>query len=126
MKEVTKELIKNFHLNKYDFMGYRLIKDRCTYHHIVKKCNNGKMTVGNGAPLMPMDHHYLHIIENYEYYMYRYINEIFMAMHKRGEVLQSDYRLISEILHNFEDIHKDDRNSKGRILIRRELFKRDF
>lgn len=126
MKEVTKELIKNFHLGKYDFMGYHLIKDRCTYHHIVKKCNRGAMTFNNGAPLMPMDHNYLHIIETYEYYMYRYINEIFTNMHKRGEVLESDYRLISEILHTFEDIHKDDRNSKGKILIRREMLKRDF
>lgn len=126
MKEVTKELITRFHLTKYDFMGYHLVKDQCTYHHIIKKCNNGAMTFNNGAPLMPLNHHYLHIIENYEYYMYRFINEVFTNIHRRGEILPSDYRLISDVLREFEDIHKDDRGSKGKILIRKELLKRDF
>ena len=75
---------------------------------------------------MPLNHHYLHIIENYEYYMYRVINEVFTNIHKRGEILPSDYRLISDVLREFEDIHKDDRGSKGKILIKKDLYKRDF
>lgn len=126
MREITKDLIKNFHLKKYDFMGYHLIKDKCTYHHIIKKCNNGEMSIENGAPLMPLNHQYLHIIESYEHYMYEFINKVFINIHNRGEILTSDYRLISEVLHEFEDIHKNDRTSKGKILIKRELFKRDF
>ena len=126
MRDETKELINNFHLVKYDFMGYRLIKDNCTFHHIIKKCDNGKLTLDNGAPLMPLNHTYLHTIEYSEHFMYECINNIFKEIHKRGKVLTSDYRLISEILHCFEDKHKKDINSKGRYLIKRELFKRDF
>ena len=123
--ELKKEIITNFNLVKYDFMGYHLNK-RPSYHHIIKKCNGGKTNFENGAVISSLNHQYLHIIEYHEYYMYKFINELFKTMHKRGEILESDYRLISDVLHEFEKKHSEDTNSKGKLLIRRELLDRDY
>lgn len=126
MKQITREIIKNFHLKKYDFMGYHLNKNQATYHHIIKAENGGPTILSNGACLNSLDHNYLHIIEYQSIEAYIEINSMFKYFHSKGRIDIEDLIYINSILENFEKEHGNDRNSKGKLLIRREYYNRDF
>lgn len=122
----TQILIRKFKLNKYDFMGYHLNKNQATYHHIVKKENGGEKSIENGAVLMPVSHEYLHLLEYKDEEKYIMINNIFKIMHIRGYISKEDYVLIGWILSYFEEEHRRERRSNGKILIKNEFLRRNF
>lgn len=96
-----------------------------TFHHIVKKENGGKLEIGNGALLLPVAHQYLHLIECKDIETYIGLNKIFAFVNKQGfEPTREQREIIEYMLREFERIHREDKGSKGKLLIRRKYLDR--
>ena len=128
MKNVTKLIIRIYNVKKIDWMGYKVSKDNpYTYHHLKKKCDGGKENIKNGAILTNYAHEYLNIIENYDYELYEYINNVLLQINEQGFApLKRQLLAIDFILRQFEEKYKNQTNSKGKQLIKNKYFKRWF
>lgn len=74
---------------------------------------------------MPVSHQYLHIIEFKDYKTYKHINDIFRIVNvQRYEPTKEQRETIEYILTTFETKHEKDKNSKGKLLIKREYKQR--
>lgn len=126
MKQITKEMLKIYKpYSNLDWLNYKLVRSQLTFHHIQKKCDGGKEIITNGALLMPTSHQYLHIIEYVDNDRYKTINKIFEFINKQQSEPTQDQRDILEyLLSEFEEQHKRDKTSKGKILIKREYMQR--
>ena len=101
-----------------DWMNYKLVRKDLTFHHIVKRENGGKREISNGALLIPVAHQYLHLIEYKDKETYNAINKIFYYINQqRYEPTQEQREIIEYLLLEFEKVHKNDKNSKGKSLI---------
>jgi hypothetical protein len=120
MKEVTKELIKIYKPVDLDWLNYRVTRQNpLTYHHIIKREHGGLYALDNGALLTQTGHHYLHIIEYKEIKLYEMLNKMFEIINKQRHAPTPDQREIIEyILNEFYQLHKNDKNSKGKTLIK--------
>ena len=96
-----------------------------TFHHIKKKCDGGKEEIDNGALLMKESHQYLHIIEFKDIETYIAINKIFEYINKqKAEPLREQREIIEFLLRKFEEEHKEDKNSKGKVLVKKNYMNR--
>ena len=131
MKEVTKEMIKEFQLKKlhYDFMGYTFKRpDELSFHHLIvphKDCKIQGLGEGylfwNGAILnQETSHDYLHIIERTERELFLRITKYMIEMNNNRQIDIDNLKRIREILLMFEDKHLEDTNKKGMKLIKRK------
>lgn len=120
MKAITREMLKIYKpYSDLDWMNYKLVKKDLTFHHIKKKEDGGEQSIENGALLMPVAHQYLHIIEYKDFDTYVSINKMFEIINKQlSEPLKEQREIIEYLLRQFEKDHKDDKNSKGKTLIR--------
>lgn len=74
---------------------------------------------------MPVSHQYLHIIEFKDYKTYKHINDIFRIVNdQRYEPTREQRETLEYILTTFETKHEKDKNSKGKLLIKREYKQR--
>lgn len=119
MTEITKEMLKIYKpYSNMDWMNYKLVRKDLTFHHIVKRENGGKREIENGALLIPVAHQYLHLIEYKDKETYNAINKIFYYINQqRYEPTQEQREIIEYLLLEFEKVHKNDKNSKGKSLI---------
>lgn len=126
MREMLKEMLKIYTpLTNLDWMNYKLIKSQITFHHIRKQCDGGKRKITNGALLMPHSHEYLHIIEYKDIKTYEMINKLFKIINTQLHEPDLEQRNIIEyLLLEFEEKHKKDLNSKGKILIKDKYLRR--
>ena len=126
MKQITREMLKIYKpISNMDWLNYKLVKKDLTFHHIVKKVNGGFEEISNGALLMPIPHQYLHVIEYKEWKTYKHLNDMFRIINdQRHEPTQEQREIIECILQDFEYKHKDDRTTKGKMLIKPEYKKR--
>lgn len=120
MKAITREMLKIYKpYSDLDWMNYKLVKKDLTFHHIKKKEDGGEQSIENGALLMPVAHQYLHIIEYKDFDTYVSINKMFEIINKQlSEPTQEQREIIEYLLRQFENDYKDDKNSKGKTLIR--------
>lgn len=120
MKKITNEMLKIYKpYSNLDWLNYKLIKESVTFHHIEKRENSGKREIQNGALLMPVSHQYLHLIEYKDIKTYDAINKIFKYINQqRHEPTREQREIIEFMLGEFESIHRWDKNSKGKILIK--------
>ncbi len=120
MKEITKEMLKIYKpYSDLDWMNYKLVKKDLTFHHIKKRENGGEQIIENGALLMPIAHQYLHIIEYKDFDTYVSINKMFEIVNKQlSEPTKEQREIIEYLLSKFEENHSDDKNSKGKTLIK--------
>jgi hypothetical protein len=113
-------------MDNMDWMGYKLTrKNFPTFHHLVKKCDGGSLSIENGAVLGKNDHTYLHIIEYKDYEMYLYINNILKEINNQRYM--PTYNQICDIddtLYLFEKEHCSDTNKKGELIIKPEYTRR--
>ena len=108
-----------------DWLNYKLVKDKVTYHHIIKRDNGGKRKIENGALLMPIAHQYLHLIENKDIDTYIGINKIFEYINQQQyEPTQEQREILEYMLQQFEYQHRFDKGSKGKILIKHKYLER--
>lgn len=128
MKEVTREMIKTFKLNKlgYDQMGYTFTNSKqLSYHHmIIAKRFGGKETFENGAILrQSSSHSYLHIIEEKDPEVFYLITSELIDENIKRKVDIENLKKIRDLLLYFEREHDHDYTKKGHLLIRREYVK---
>lgn len=127
MSQIVSEMTKMYRLRGHDFMGYtyRTIND-LSYHHIIKREDNGPKTFSNGAVLnSDTSHPYLHLIEERDIEMYMYINNVLrMINDQQSSPTIGQLKAIREVLLQFEREHMDDTNSKGKRLIKPKYIER--
>lgn len=128
MGQLTKDMLQIYKpYSNLDWMNYKLVKKDVTYHHILKRSDGGKRTIENGALLMPVAHQYLHLIEFRDYDTYTALNKIFSFVNQQGYEPTTEQRQIIEyLLSEFEKVHKWDKGSKGKLLIQRKYYQRNF
>ena len=127
MNSIKKEMLKIYKpISGLDWLNYRLVKKDLTYHHILKKSDGGKETIENGALLMPISHQYLHLIECKDMETYNAINKLFsyINMQKHEPTIQQRV-YIDYLLSEFERVHKWDKGSKGKLIIKRKYLERN-
>lgn len=129
MKDITKEMIKIFKINKlgYDMMGYEFKnRNELSYHHlIIPKRNGGKMTFENGAILcQDTSHNYLHCLENLDYDRFLYITSELIDINISRMILYENLLRINDCLSSFEREYVDKRNKKGKLIIKEEYTRR--
>ena len=126
MKPITKEMLTIYKpLSNLDWMNYKLVENKLTNHHIIKREDGGTLKIHNIALLMPIAHSYLHVIEYKDIKTYDAINKIFRYINnQRQEPTQEQRELIEYLLLEFEQEHKEDKNSKGKLLIRKPYLDR--
>lgn len=104
-------------------MNYRLVKKDLTFHHIVKAEHQGKRVIENGCLLMPVAsaHQYLHLIECKDIETYITLNKLFKIINTQmAEPNQEQREIVEYLLEEFEYNHRNDKNSKGKLLIQRK------
>ena len=126
MKKVVRDMLKIYKpYSSLDWMNYKLVKKDVTFHHIQKKCDGGRLEINNGGLLMPNSHAYLHLIEFLDLGTYLALNEIFKDVNSQGYEPEYEQRLIIEsLLSGFEFVHRWDKGSKGKLLIKRKYLER--
>lgn len=127
VSQIISDMREIYRIKHYDFMGYtfRTVND-LSYHHIIKKSDGGPKTIENGALLVKdTSHPYLHIIEDREFEIYNYINNILLEINRQQKPPTKEQLLaIREALYEFEAKHKQDISSSGKLLIRRHYIDR--
>lgn len=128
MNSIIKEMLKIYPIKPLDFMGYKVTKENpYTYHHIIKRCDGGTKTIENGAILTLNAHEYLNIIELTDIKTYMVLNQMFQIINQQKQKpTLEQYQAINIILKLYEEKHINDRNSKGKILIKSKHLKREI
>lgn len=135
MKEITKQIIKDFKIMKlgYDFMGYKVDrKESLSFHHLIipyRDCKSFGLGEGylywNGAILRQnTSHDYLHLIESKDYELFLAITSEMIDENVKGYLEMQNIRYIDDCLTYFEREHCSDRGKKGKLLIKEEYTRR--
>lgn len=76
---------------------------------------------------MPVAHQYLHIIECKDIETYNAINKVLKYVNEQGYEPTGEQRdIIEYMLKEFEKMHKNDKNSKGKTLIQWKYRQREW
>ncbi len=128
MNKITQEMLKIYKpISHLDWMNYHLVRKDVTFHHLQKHENGGKRTIENGALLMPLSHQYLHLIECKEIELYKILNRLFKIVNEQKyEPTREQRQLVESLLREFEELHRWDKNSKGKLVLQRKYLKRGF
>ena len=135
MREITKEMIKEYKLMKlgYDFMGYEIKnKQDLSFHHLIVPRRNCKaLGLGegylkwNGSILnQNTSHDYLHLIEAKDLDMFMAITSEMIDENAKGYLDIKNLQRISDVLSCFEREHCSDRGKKGRLLIKEDYIRK--
>lgn len=129
MKQITKEMIKIYHLKplKYDFMGYTFNRvNELSFHHLIvprKDCQ--KRGLGNGylmwnGAILNQDtaHNYLHLIERIDKELFFRITKCMIEENINKKIDIDNLKRIREILLYFEEEYKEERDRNGKLLIK--------
>lgn len=113
-------------ISNLDWLNYKIVrKSDLTFHHIIKREDGGGKDISNGALLIPISHQYLHLIECKDIDTYIAINKIFKVVNSQlREPTMEQREIIEYLLQEFEYEHKNDKNAKGKSLIKREYKQR--
>ena len=131
MKEITNLMIREYNIKKlgYDFMGFNIRRNTLSFHHLIipkRDCNrlrieNSGYVRWNGAILsQETSHEYLHKIEIYDRQAFDEITQLMIEENKMGKLDTEILLEIHNILEKFENKHKNERTSRGKVLIRPE------
>lgn len=129
MKEITKQLIRDFRIKElgYDFMGYEKQGDIYTAHHLlVPAREGGKLTWDNTVVLFETPHSYLHIIENKDFDIFSFVTSEMYDMKIKGYLDTENLHYIDDALSYFEREHAGDTTKKGKPLIKEQFTRRKF
>lgn len=127
MDRIVREMIKIYEpISGLDWLNYKLVKEKISYHHCIKRSDGGKRTIENGALLMrDTAHPYLHLIEILDFDTYNEINKIFKVVNEQQfEPTMEQREILEYLLQQFESEHRWDKGSKGKLLIKREYLRR--
>jgi hypothetical protein len=127
MREITKEMIKTFEIDKlgYDFMGYTFKrKNDLSFHHLIvphRECKHAGLGEGylfwNGA-ILSISHEYLHVIERVDPDMFYAITSEMIDENISQQIRIENLKKIRDILMQFEKEHCSDTTRKGHYIIK--------
>lgn len=122
MKNIKVEMLKIYKpYSNLDWLNYKLVRKDVTLHHIIKREDGGCKDLDNLSLIMPCGHRYLHLIEYKDIETYIAINKILKIINSQlSEPTREQREIIEYLLQDFEHKHKWDKNSKGKLLIKRE------
>lgn len=128
MKKIKKEMLQLYKpYSNLDWLNYKLVKNDVTLHHIRKKEDGGRMDIDNLSLIMPSGHQYLHLIECKDIETYITINKILKIVNNQlAEPTRDQREIIEYLLQDFEYKHRWDKNSKGKLLIKKEYKQRSL
>ena len=128
MKKIKKEMLQLYKpYSNLDWLNYKLVKNDVTLHHIRKKEDGGRMDIDNLSLIMPNGHQYLHLIECKDIETYITINKILKIVNNQlAEPTRDQREIIEYLLQDFEYKHRWDKNSKGKLLIKKEYKQRSL
>ena len=129
MKQVTKQMIRNFKIMEsgFDFMGYKVQRESdLSFHHLIISHKDSKRAgIGdgyvywNGAILSKKTaHEYLHLIERVDKDMFYYITSEMVDINVKGYLDIYNLKNIRDILIQFEREHQFEKNKKGKNMIK--------
>lgn len=126
VSQIIQDMRSIYRIRHYDFMGYNIrnVSD-LSYHHIKKDCDGGPKTIENGALLAKNTAHpYLHVIEDRDLDMYIYINKILKIINEqKSPPTKAQLIAIRNVLLQFEDEHRKEVNTAGKLLIKQRYIK---
>ena len=135
MKEITKQMIKIYKIKNFDFMGYDIKrKESLSFHHlIIPHRESQRYGIGNGYVMwngailvQETSHNYLHLIEKYDYEIFCRITSEMIDQNIKGKLYIENLRQIKDLLLYFEREHQDERNHKGKLLIKPDYTQNRF
>lgn len=128
MKKIKKEMLQLYKpYSNLDWLNYKLVRNDVTLHHIKKKEDGGRMDIDNLSLIMPSGHQYLHLIECKDIETYITLNKILKIVNNQlAEPTRDQREIIEYLLQDFEYKHRWDKNSKGKLLIKREYKQRSL
>jgi hypothetical protein len=129
MREITKEMIHIFKIDKlgFDFLGYTFKrKGDLSFHHLIvphRDCKDLGLGEGyqfwNGAILnQSTSHDYLHTIEKIDPDMFYAITSEMIDENALRSIEIANLKRIRDILLSFEKEHCSDRNKHGAYIIK--------
>ena len=129
MREITKEMIHTFRIDKlgYDMMGYTFKrKDDLSFHHLIiphRECKHAGLGEGylfwNGAILNQRTaHEYLHVIEYVDPDIFYAITSEMIDENQLRSIEIANLKRIRDRLLSFEREHCSDTNKKGKYIIK--------
>lgn len=126
-KRITREMIRIYKPLGRDWLNYKVTQSNpLTFHHIKKKCDGGKEELSNGCLLTEIGHQYVHLIEYRDKDTYIALSKMFKIINSQMKAPTPEQREIIEyLLKEFEVLHKNDKNSKGKNLIQYKYLKRN-
>lgn len=131
MKQITREMIKEYEINKlgYDFMGYIFNRrEDLSFHHLIvpkRDCKAAGLGEGylkwNGAILrQDTSHEYLHTIERVNREIFLEITKQMIEENEKGKLDLENLKRIRELLLYFENEYKEETNSKGILILKKK------
>ena len=129
LKQVTKDMIREWDMKSVDWMGYKKRSDDIfTFHRLlIPNREGGPYAMQNGAILCgKTGHPYLHLIENVDYDTFTYLTSLLIDENALGRL---DLEIIKEIDYTLKDFEKQYdrvRNSKKKRIIKPEYRIRDY
>ena len=128
MKKIVKKMLKIYiPYSNLDWLNYKLVKESLTAHHIIKRCDGGKLEWNNIAILNDVSHQYLHLIECLDINTYDELNKMFKFINQqREEPTEEQRQIIEYLLCDFEKEHRWDKGSNGKLLLQYKYLKRDY
>lgn len=133
MREVTKQMIQNYKINKlkFDFMGYNFNHSKeLSFHHLIipkKDCKGLErkgFEIWNGAILVQdTAHEYLHKIQCYDEDMFQAITLEMIDENLKGFLDLDNLKIIHDVLKCFEKEYLGKRNKNGNEIIKEEYIK---
>ena len=135
MKPITQEMIKEYKIKRFDFMGYDIKqKQNLSFHHLIvarRNCKQAGLGEGyykwNGAILVQnTSHDYLHIIEKIDPEIFYCVTSEMVDENIKGKLDLENLRAIRDLLLYFEREHDHDYTKQGKLLIKREYTRNRF
>lgn len=121
MSDILKVMIKIWDMTTMDWLGYDN-EEKYSFHHIQKKCNQGKTIISNGAVLhQNSSHPYLHTIEYYDLDKYIYLNTILRQINGQKYMpTKEQLKQIRYVLKEFQNEYEGKESSRGKPIIKKE------
>lgn len=98
-KDIIKAMVTIYRPDGYDWMNYLITtRNILTFHHIIKECDGGLLTIENGALVTKKAHRILNMVEYRDIVLYQAWNDLFKEINKSREPIDEYFKNESRVL----------------------------